>query len=81
MAPVAASLATKLGWIDPFLIAVAIRAACDFHGPIGHRCSTLVMGPGGCRFGDYSELGLPLSIIVVVVGRSSFPLFWTFTPR
>jgi di/tricarboxylate transporter len=82
MAPVAASVATKLGLNpDPFLIAVAIGAACDFLTPIGHQCNTLVMGPGGYRFGDYSRLGLPLSVIVVVVGALLIPLFWTFTPR
>jgi hypothetical protein len=38
---------------DRFLMAVAIGAACDFLTPIGHQCNTLVMGPGGYRFGDY----------------------------
>ena len=69
MAPVAASLATHLGLSpDPILMAVAVGAACDFLTPIGHQCNTLVMGPGGYRFGDYWRLGLPLSIIVLVVG-------------
>ena len=72
MAPIAASFAKKLGYNpDPFLMAVAIGAACDFLTPIGHQCNTLVMGPGGYRFGDYWRLGLPLSIIVVVVGRAA----------
>ena len=65
MAPIAASFAKNLGYNpDPFLMAVAIGAACDFLTPIGHQCNTLVMGPGGYRFGDYWRLGLPLSIIV-----------------
>jgi len=69
MAPIAASLATQLNYRpDAFLMAVAIGAACDFLTPIGHQCNTLVMGPGGYRFGDYWRLGLPLSILVVVVG-------------
>jgi di/tricarboxylate transporter len=77
MAPIAASLAKKLGHApDPFLMAVAIGAACDFLTPIGHQCNTLVMGPGGYRFGDYWRLGLPLSIIVVVVGVPLIALFW-----
>ena len=41
-------------------MAVAVGAACDFLTPIGHQCNTLVMGPGGYRFGDYWRLGLPL---------------------
>jgi di/tricarboxylate transporter len=77
MAPVGASLAGKLGLhAEPFLMAVALGAACDFLTPIGHQCNTLVMGPGGYRFGDYSRLGLPLSIIVIVVGTVLIPLFW-----
>jgi len=76
-APVAVGLARKLGLSpDPFLMAVAIGAACDFLTPIGHQCNTLVMGPGGYRFGDYWRLGLPLSIIVVVVGSILTALVW-----
>ena len=71
MAPIAASFARQLGFRpDAFLMAVAIGAACDFLTPIGHQCNTLVMGPGGYRFGDYWRLGLPLSVLVVMVGTS-----------
>lgn len=77
MAPIAASFASQLGFKpDAFLMATAIGAACDFLTPIGHQCNTLVMGPGGYRFGDYWKLGLPLSIIVVVVGVPLIMLVW-----
>jgi di/tricarboxylate transporter len=77
MAPIAAGVAKKLGLNpDPFLMAVAIGAACDFLTPIGHQCNTLVMGLGGYEFGDYWKLGLPLSIIVICVGSLLIPLFW-----
>ncbi len=77
MAPIAASFAAKLGYNpDPFLMAVAIGAACDFLTPIGHQCNTLVMGPGGYRFGDYARLGLPLSLIVIVVGVPLIVFVW-----
>lgn len=82
MAPIAASLASKLSYNpDPFLMAVAIGAACDFLTPIGHQCNTLVMGPGGYRFGDYWRLGLPLSIIVIVVGTPLIAMVWPITAR
>ena len=59
--PIAAGFATRLGLNpDPFLMAVAVGAACDFLTPFGHQCNTLVMGPGGYRFSDYWKLGLPL---------------------
>jgi di/tricarboxylate transporter len=77
MAPIAASLAGKLALSpDPFLMAVAIGAGCDFLTPIGHQCNTLVMGPGGYRFGDYWRLGLPLSLIVVLLGTLLISWFW-----
>lgn len=81
MAPIAASFAINLGLNpDPFLMAVAIGAACDFLTPIGHQSNTLVMGPGGYRFGDYWKLGLPLSVIVVVVGIPLIIMFWPLNP-
>jgi di/tricarboxylate transporter len=81
MAPIAASFADSLGYDpDPFLMAVAIGAACDFLTPIGHQSNLLVMGPGGYSFGDYWRLGLPLSIMVVVVGVPLIALFWPFKP-
>jgi di/tricarboxylate transporter len=79
MAPIAALFATQLGYdADPFLMAVALGAACDFLTPIGHQSNTLVMGPGGYRFGDYWRLGLPLSILVLIVGTLLIPLVWPF---
>ena len=77
MAPIAAGFASVLGFRpDAFLMAVAVGAACDFLTPIGHQCNTLVMGPGGYRFGDYWRLGLPLSILVVALGVPLIALFW-----
>ncbi|HEY3846009.1 MAG TPA: SLC13 family permease, partial [Acetobacteraceae bacterium] len=69
MGPVAAAVAKNLGYgPDAFLMAVAFGAACDFLTPIGHQNSTLVMRPAGYRFSDYWRLGLPLSILVAVLG-------------
>lgn len=77
MAPIAVGLATRLGVsADPFLMAVAVGTSCDFLTPIGHQSNTLVMAPGGYRFGDYWRLGLPLSILVVVVGVPLIMLVW-----
>ncbi|MBX9459688.1 MAG: SLC13 family permease [Rhizobium sp.] len=77
MAPIAATFASKLGYApDAFLMAVAIGAGCDFLTPIGHQCNTLVMGPGGYRFGDYARLGLPLSFIVLIVSVPMLLLAW-----
>jgi len=65
-APIAISLARGMGAsADPFLMAVAIGASCAFLTPIGHQSNTLVMVPGGYKFGDYWRMGLPLSVLVV----------------
>jgi di/tricarboxylate transporter len=77
VAPIAAGFAETLGFRpEAFLMAVAIGAGCDFLTPIGHQCNTLVMGPGGYRFSDYPRLGLPLSILVVVVAVPMLMLVW-----
>ena len=79
MAPIAATFATELGYRpEAFLLAVAIGAGCDFLTPIGHQCNTLVMGPGGYKFGDYWRLGAPLSLLVVLVGVPALMLVWPF---
>jgi di/tricarboxylate transporter len=81
LAPIASGLAGRLHLApDPFLMAVAIGAACDFLTPIGHQCNTLVMGPGGYRFSDYARLGLPLTIIVVAVGVPMVAWVWPLSP-
>lgn len=76
-APVAISLARGLeASVDPFLMAVAIGASCAFLTPIGHQSNTLVMAPGGYRFGDYWRLGLPLSILVVLCAVPAILWVW-----
>jgi di/tricarboxylate transporter len=77
MAPIAAEFAQGLGYRpEAFLMATAVGAGCDFLTPIGHQCNTLVMGPGGYRFGDYARLGAPLSAIVLLVGVPLILLVW-----
>jgi di/tricarboxylate transporter len=77
MAPIAAAIARVLEVNpDPYLMAVAVGAACDFLTPIGHQCNTLVMGPGGYKFGDYWKLGLPLSVLVILTATPLILVFW-----
>lgn len=77
MAPIAAGIAGQLGTnVDPFLMAVAVGASCAFLTPIGHQSNTLVMGPGGYRFGDYWRMGLPLEILIVAIGVPMIMLVW-----
>ncbi len=77
MSPIAIGAAAGLGAsVDPFLMAVAVGASCAFLTPIGHQNNTLILGPGGFRFGDYWRLGLPLEVIVVAVGVPMILVVW-----
>jgi di/tricarboxylate transporter len=80
LGPISVGVATQLHLSpDAFLMAVATGAGCDFLTPIGHQCNTLVMGPGGYRFGDYWRLGLPLSVVVLLLGVPLIAWFWPLT--
>ena len=79
MCPISIGTATALGVnTDPFLMAVAIGASCAFLSPIGHQNNTLILGPGGFRFGDYWKLGLPVEVLVVAI---SIPLLLVVWPQ
>jgi di/tricarboxylate transporter len=76
-APIAVEIASRLGVSpDPFLMGVAVAASCAFLTPIGHKNNTLIMGPGGYRFGDYWRMGLPLEILIIVVSVPALITFW-----
>jgi len=76
-APIAVEIATRLDVNpDPFLMGVAVAASCAFLTPIGHKNNTLIMGPGGYRFGDYWRMGLPLEILIIVVSVPAIIFFW-----
>jgi len=78
-APIALDIANRLQVSpDPFLMAVAVAASCAFLTPIGHKNNTLIMGPGGYRFGDYWRMGLPLEVLIVVVSIPMILWVWPF---
>ncbi|WP_299862132.1 SLC13 family permease [uncultured Roseobacter sp.] len=76
-APVGIQMAQSLNVSpDPFLMAVAVAASSAFLTPIGHKNNTLILGPGGYRFGDYWRMGLPLEVIVVAVSIPVILVVW-----
>jgi len=78
-APIAVDIASRLEVnSDPFLMGVAVAASCAFITPIGHKNNTLILGPGGYRFGDYWRMGLPLEILIVLVATPMILLVWPF---
>ncbi len=77
LCPIAIGIAATLGVNpDSYLMAVAIGASCAFLTPIGHQNNTLILGPGGFRFGDYWKLGLPLEILILAVSMPMLLIVW-----
>ena len=77
--PIAISTAIGAG-VDPkpFIMAVCFGASACFATPIGYQTNLLVYGPGGYRFADYLKLGIPLNLLVLILGSAFIPLIWPF---
>ncbi|SLN38354.1 Citrate transporter [Roseovarius gaetbuli] len=76
-APIAIGMASATGTNpDAWLMTVAVAASCAFLTPIGHKNNTIILGPGGYRFGDYWRMGLPLEILVIAVGLPTILIVW-----
>jgi di/tricarboxylate transporter len=75
--PIAISAALGLGVNPkPFIVAVCFGASACFATPIGYQTNLLVYGPGGYRFSDYLKLGMPLNLLVLVMGSFFIPRIW-----
>ena len=79
LAPIALGTASDLG-ISPYplMMAVAISASAAFLSPVGHSANVLIMGPGGYRFSDFTRVGLPLTLVVLLVSLLVIPIVWPF---
>ena len=77
MTPLAIGLGSALG-LDPrpLVVAVMIAASCAFATPIGYQTNTLVYGPGGYRFTDFTRVGLPLNLSMACIVSLIIPLIW-----
>jgi di/tricarboxylate transporter len=79
LAPIAMNTARDIGVSPyPLMMTVAISASAAFLSPVGHSANVLIMGPGGYRFADYTKVGVPLTLVVLVVVLIVVPLVWTF---
>jgi di/tricarboxylate transporter len=77
MLPVAFDAARELGVSpDAFLMAVAVGSSCAFVTPVAHQNNTLILGPGGFRFGDYWRLGLVVQLVVIAVAVPMLMWVW-----
>ncbi|PIT99510.1 MAG: hypothetical protein COT74_10955 [Bdellovibrionales bacterium CG10_big_fil_rev_8_21_14_0_10_45_34] len=77
MAPVALEIARQLKVSpDSLLMGVAVAASTAFITPIAHQSNTLVMEPGGYAFKDYSYLGAPLTLIILLLAIPTLLMVW-----
>ena len=79
MAPIAISLATQLNVSPvPFAMVVAIAASAAFMTPVSSPVNTMVMGPGGYKFADFIKIGVPFTLIVMLVTVFIVPILFPF---
>ena len=79
VAPIAFQAAIALN-VDPhgFLMAVAVAASTSFATPVASPVNTLVLGPGGYRFGDYVKVGLSLQLLILAASLIVLPIIFPF---
>jgi di/tricarboxylate transporter len=79
MVPIAAAVAGDLGAsVLPFMMALAVAGAASFLTPVATPANTMILEPGGYRFGDYWKLGLPLMALFLAIAVLYVPLVWSF---
>lgn len=79
VAPIAISLAQQLQVSPiPFAMVVAIAASAAFMTPVSSPVNTMVVGPGGYKFSDFLKIGVPFTLIVMVVTVFLVPVLFPF---
>lgn len=80
IAPIAIQAAQAAG-VDPraLCMGVALASSMAFLTPLGHPVNILMIGPGGYRFRDFFKVGLPLTMVLLIVVFLSLPVFWPLT--
>lgn len=77
MAPIAISAAGAAG-VEPHIMAmgVALATSVAFVTPLGHPVNILTLGPSGYRFKDFFRVGLPLTVLLVILIAVLLPQQW-----
>ncbi len=80
MAPIALTAATELSLSPHALLMGVALSAASLSSPVAHPANVLVMGPGGYRYADYVRVGVPLTLLVLVVVVALLPAFLPLVP-
>lgn len=77
LTPITLVVAQSMG-IDPkpLLVAITFGASASFATPIGYQTNTIVFGPGGYKFSDFTRIGLPLNILLWLTASVLIPMIW-----
>ncbi len=79
MAPIALAMAKSMGVSPyPFAMMVAMAASAAFMTPVSSPVNTLVLGPGNYRFSDFVKLGVPFTVLVMLVCVVLIPVLFPF---
>jgi di/tricarboxylate transporter len=80
MAPVALSTAASYGLSPHALLMGVALSAASLSSPVAHPANVLIMGPGGYRYIDYVRIGLPLTVMLLVIVVAVVPFFFPLAP-
>ena len=64
----------------PFVIAICVSASAGFATPIGYQTNLIVQGAGNYKFTDFTRIGIPMDLIVMIISITLIPLIWPFVP-
>ncbi|WP_114193117.1 SLC13 family permease [Edaphovirga cremea] len=79
MAPIAIAAAREMGVSPyPFTMIIAVAASAAFMTPVSSPVNTLVMVPGGYKFGDFARIGVPFTVLVMIVSVFLVPILFPF---
>ncbi|KOE61526.1 SLC13 family permease [Aggregatibacter actinomycetemcomitans] len=81
IAPIAITMAHQLNLSPvPFAMVVAIAASAAFMTPVSSPVNTMVFGPGGYKFADFVKVGVPFTLLVMLVSVFLIPFLFPFNP-
>lgn len=81
MTPVALDLAQAMQITPrPFLMAVLTGSSLAFLSPVAHQANAMIMGPGSYRYRDFLRVGVPLTVLMLLLAILLIPWFWPFVP-
>lgn len=75
--PIAIAIAQQLNYSPlPFVMIVAISASAAFMTPVSSPVNTMVLAPGGYKFFDFVKVGVPFTLLVMLLAVFAVPMLF-----